>query len=309
MATQANVRVGISGTRPTTAIALYNRLTSNSVGEFSQTINSNFDYIADVINKRTILTVNGVPGKIQNNNLVLTVTDFPFLVGNVYAQNTFASNTYVQSAITTLNNVIANSNIASFAEQNARINANITAANARISTLQTSLNNLTSPSGSISQINANVAAANLLISSLQSSRTASTNYIDDQISRLVAGAPVGLNTIGELATSLGNDASFVTTYNTAISSINSNITAANLAITTANTAMKSYVDSVTYNNLNVSNYLASANISTSGNISANYVRSRGNIAMTSSVARNVTVSNVAPTGTQGNIGDIWYQTY
>jgi hypothetical protein len=39
------------------------------------------------------------------------------------------------------------------------------------------------------------------------------------------------------------------------------------------------------------------------------VYSRGNVAMTSNVARNVYVNSYAPSSTQGNIGDIWYQTY
>jgi hypothetical protein len=35
----------------------------------------------------------------------------------------------------------------------------------------------------------------------------------------------------------------------------------------------------------------------------------GNIPTTSNIARNITVSNVAPNPIQGNVGDIWYQTY
>jgi hypothetical protein len=84
---------------------------------------------------------------------------------------------------------------------------------------------------------------------------------------------------------------------------------------------------VTSANINTGNVYASGRISTtggggfgsvttSGNIQANTaiisignVYSNGNIAMVSSVPRNVYVQNVAPLSTQGNIGDIWYQTY
>jgi uncharacterized coiled-coil protein SlyX len=59
-----------------------------------------------------------------------------------------------------------------------------------------------------------------------------------------------------------------------------------------------------------------SSVTTSGNVQANTaiisagnVYSNGNIAMVSSVPRNVYVQNVAPLSTQGNVGDIWYQTY
>jgi hypothetical protein len=52
------------------------------------------------------------------------------------------------------------------------------------------------------------------------------------------------------------------------------------------------------------NVLASQSVSASGNVYSN-----GNIAMVSNVARNTYVANVAPTSGQGNIGDIWYQTF
>jgi len=48
---------------------------------------------------------------------------------------------------------------------------------------------------------------------------------------------------------------------------------------------------------------------TAGNITAGNVRSNGNIAMTSNVARNVYVNSYAPGPTQGNVGDIWYQIF
>jgi len=69
-----------------------------------------------------------------------------------------------------------------------------------------------------------------------------------------------------------------------------------------------------YNNVNVAAYLTTATINTTGNITAGNitagnVRSNGNIAMTSNVARNVYVNSYAPGPTQGNVGDIWYQIF
>ena len=58
-----------------------------------------------------------------------------------------------------------------------------------------------------------------------------------------------------------------------------------------------------FNSLTVGNITA-ANITASGNVYSN-----GNIAMVSSVPRNVYVNSVAPTSSQGNVGDIWYQTF
>lgn len=52
------------------------------------------------------------------------------------------------------------------------------------------------------------------------------------------------------------------------------------------------------------NVVASQAISAVGNVYSN-----GNIAMVSNLPRNTYVANVAPTVGQGNIGDIWYQTF
>jgi hypothetical protein len=46
-----------------------------------------------------------------------------------------------------------------------------------------------------------------------------------------------------------------------------------------------------------------------GDITAGNVISNGNVAMTSNIARNVFVNSYAPISTQGNVGDIWYQTF
>jgi hypothetical protein len=59
-------------------------------------------------------------------------------------------------------------------------------------------------------------------------------------------------------------------------------------------------------NINGQGYSISnvATITATGNVYSN-----GNIAMVSNLPRNTYVANVAPTSGQGNIGDIWYQTF
>ena len=64
-----------------------------------------------------------------------------------------------------------------------------------------------------------------------------------------------------------------------------------------------------YANSNVAAYLptfsgnlTAGNVSVSGNV---YVH--GNVAMISNIPRQTYVSNLAPTSSDGNVGDIWYQ--
>jgi hypothetical protein len=67
-----------------------------------------------------------------------------------------------------------------------------------------------------------------------------------------------------------------------------------------------------YNNSNVTTLLSSFGsntISTTGNINGGNLISSGNIATLSAVKRVIIVANTAPTGSDGAVGDIWYQTY
>ena len=119
-----------------------------------------------------------------------------------------------------------------------------------------------------------VTGANVAI---VTANTAMKGYVDGRLSTLTNGASVALDTLLEIGSALGNNASFssvmvtwlgnisanVTTANTAISALQANVggyyiwananvaglssqlTGANAATMAANTAMKSYVDSVT----------------------------------------------------------------
>jgi hypothetical protein len=63
------------------------------------------------------------------------------------------------------------------------------------------------------------------------------------------------------------------------------------------------------NGASIFNTISSTNISAANITATGNVYSHGNIAMTSSVPRNVFVNSSAPLSTQGNVGDIWYQTF
>jgi hypothetical protein len=63
------------------------------------------------------------------------------------------------------------------------------------------------------------------------------------------------------------------------------------------------------NGVSIFNTISSTNISAANITASGNVYSNGNIAMVSSVLRNVYVNSVAPSSTQGNVGDIWYQTF
>ena len=95
----------------------------------------------------------------------------------------------------------------------------------------------------INGINANVVAANTAIIT---ANTALKNYTDSAIStainNLINSAPGTLDTLGEIAANLAADAGALSGIITSITSINSNVSAANAAIITANLNLKNYVD-------------------------------------------------------------------
>jgi hypothetical protein len=114
--------------------------------------------------------------------------------------------------------------------------------------------------------------------------------------------------IGTITTGLAAYQTFANanaaTQATSINAITANLlsfqTYANLTFGTGN-----------YGNANVFGYLNSynGNLYAASLASTGLVYSRGNVAMTSNIARNVYVNSYAPSSTQGNIGDIWYQTF
>jgi len=103
---------------------------------------------------------------------------------------------------------------------------------------------------------------------------------------------------------------------TVITGINANVTGANTNISNLQSNVGGFYtwantnfSTANFSNANVTSLLSTLTFNTTGNITAGNVRSNGNIAMVSNIARNVYVNSYAPLSTQGNIGDIWYQTF
>ena len=140
----------------------------------------------------------------------------------------------LQSGLTAANVAIAGFVAGSgFANVN-QLTANITAVNSAISTQGTTF----ATNVAVAALRANVTAANVAISSLQAGLTAANVLIDNialspaliaEVTQSVTDANVAMNSrVSDLT-----------------SSLDANITAANLVIITANSGMKSYVDAVT----------------------------------------------------------------
>jgi hypothetical protein len=140
----------------------------------------------------------------------------------------------------------------------------VAAANVQIGLLWT---NAAAQATAINTINANVAAANLSVAALNAN-----------IGNLVNNAPAALDTLYEIANSLGNSASLSTTLMTAISGVRANVNAANLEIASTNanlTSFGTYANTTftggggsTYGNANVASYLTAfdGNILPSSNV-------------------------------------------
>ncbi len=92
--------------------------------------------------------------------------------------------------------------------------------------------------GNLTINGANVAAESYVVNLVDDLR----EYTDGRFTSLVNGAPEVLDTLLEIAESLGNSASFSTTMVNWMANTNANIIAANAATVTANTNMKGYVD-------------------------------------------------------------------
>ena len=121
------------------------------------------------------------------------------------------------------------------------INANVIAANSAIVTAN--INVVSFVNTLTSALRANITAANAAIIT---SNTALKAYTDSAIStainNLINSAPGTLDTLGEIAANLAADAGALSGIITSITSINSNVSAANAAIITANLSLKNYVD-------------------------------------------------------------------
>lgn len=128
---------------------------------------------------------------------------------------------------------------------------------------------------------------------------ASTIYVDNAISNLVNSAPGILDTLGEIANAIGNDASFITTINNDLANkfdTSSFASSANSAIDVRVT--KAFIDNlgIVSNIANTANFANSSNIASSANL-ANFA----NFANIANIAYQVDVSNVNGIGNIANV--------
>jgi hypothetical protein len=217
------------------------------------------------------------------------------------------------------------------------VNANVAAANVQIATLsgrantavsnaalqQTQINSLrVDVDANANVVLAHTSAINLLSANVGAYETWAnatfgvSNYSNTSVAAyLIAQPPAGTY-------SNANVAAYLVANPQGSTYSNANVTAYLVANPQPSTYSNSNVASYlvanpaagTYSNVNVAAYLTITTINTAGNITAGNitagnVRSNGNIAMTSNVARNVYVNSYAPGPTQGNVGDIWYQIF
>jgi hypothetical protein len=159
-------------------------------------------------------------------------------------------------------------------------NASITAADIDLTTLSTS---------NVAEGTNLYFTNNRVWANVQTLNYASISYVDSSVANLVNSAPATLNTLNELATALGNDASFATTVT-------------NLIATKANTASLTTANVTELTNLYFSNARARASIGTANASSLIYYEANGNFqaVVTAGGGASVTVQNTAPlASTQG----------
>lgn len=131
---------------------------------------------------------------------------------------------------------------------------------------------VTVTNGNLTVNGANVASE-LYVLNLNSDMTdyvdSLRDYTDGRFTDLINGAPAILDTLNEIAVSLGNSASFSTTVVNWMGNTNANIIAANAATVTANAQMKSYVDNtlnVTTGNIKFTDVVISPKAGASDNV-------------------------------------------
>jgi len=208
--TQAQAIASVTGTYSNANVATYlsafdgNILPSANV---TYSLGSSTRQWKDLWVSNNTIYIGNVPITVSNGNLLVN--------GNLVTGSGGSGTDDVLRANVGAYQIFANANAATQATSINTFNANLgayqTFANANAATQATG----------ISTVNANVTAANAAIQSLSAN-----------IGTLVAEAPGALDTLIELGTALGNNASFSATMVTWLGNITSNVTAANVRITT-----------------------------------------------------------------------------
>ena len=117
----------------------------------------------------------------------------------------------------------------------------IAGANAAIITANTAMKNYVD-AGTYGWEAGNTALKAYTDYQITTASTTLTSYVDTRFTTLTGGASTALDTLIEIGTALGNNASFSGVMVTWLGNLESKITGSNSAIVAANTALKSYTD-------------------------------------------------------------------
>jgi hypothetical protein len=129
----------------------------------------------------------------------------------------------------------------------------------------------------LAAVNANVAT---LTTSTTAANTAMKSYVDSQITSIVGGAPTVLNTLGEIATALNNDANVAATLTNSIAAVNGNVS----NLTTNVSSINSDVSNLTTNVSSIAGDVS--------NLTTNVSSITGDITTINNTLANITVPNL-----------------
>jgi uncharacterized coiled-coil protein SlyX len=188
-------------------------------------------------------------------------------------------------------------------------NANVSAANARILTLETDLGLAQTD---ITNLGTNAATQQTQIDTLQLAQLGANadivavnvyaqSYANQAITNLVNGAPAALDTLYEIANSLGNNASLSTTVINTIANVQANVTAANAAITTLDANLGTATTNITTLFSNAATQTQLINTLNANVAAANIIISSIGSGTIDAINANVTAANASVAGVQANV--------
>jgi hypothetical protein len=150
----------------------------------------------------------------------------------------------------------------------------------------------------LAAVNANVSALTANVTALTSSATAANtamkSYVDSQITSIVGGAPTVLDTLGEIATALNNDANVAATLTNSIAAVNGNVANLTTNVSSINSDVANLTTNVSSINSDVANLTTNVS-SIAGdvaNLTTNVSSIAGNITTINNTLANITVPNL-----------------
>ena len=201
--------------------------------------------ISTAIAAEDLASIRGQISSLQSSQYSRDVDVDNLQLGNILlTSRVSAGNAVVVSANTAMKSYVdaQTSTVTTAWTANAGAQANqIAGANAAITTANTAMKNYVD-AGTYGWEAGNTALKAYTDYQITTANTALNSYVDTRFTTLTGGASTALDTLLEIGTALGNNASFSGVMVTWLGNLDSKITGSNSAIVTANTALKSYVD-------------------------------------------------------------------